>query len=92
MAAVADSDVGQRTEPEPEPEPEQLTGAKVKIVCENGTVAIRAGYWTDYARIIAVKDGTEYERIATAANGWHAMKVGSQVGWVSEKYSGATTA
>ena len=29
--------------------------------------------------------------IATAANGWHAVKVGSQVGWVSRKYSEITT-
>lgn len=35
----------------------------------------------------SVKDGTELEWIATAQNGWHAVKVGSQVGWVSGKYS-----
>ncbi len=47
---------------------------------------------TDYARITAVADGTEFEHVATAANGWHAVKVGSQVGWVSGKYSEITTA
>ena len=87
MTAVADNDVGQRTEPEPEPEPEQPTGTKVKIVCDNGTVNIRQGNGTDYGRITAVPDGTMLEHIATAQNGWHAVKVGGQVGWVSGKYS-----
>ena len=57
----------------------------------NGTVNIRAGNGTDYARITAVPDGTECEWIATAQNGWHAVKIGSQVGWVSGKYSAITT-
>lgn len=87
MAAVADNDVGQQTQPEPEPEPKPSTGAKVKIVCDNGTVNIRVGNGTDYARITAVPDGTKCEWIATAQNGWHAVKIGSQVGWVSGKYS-----
>ena len=87
MAAVADDDVGQRTEPDPEPEPEQSAGAKVKVACDNGTVNIRVGNGTDYARITAVPDGTVFEHVATAGNGWHAVIVGSQVGWVSGKYS-----
>ena len=64
---------------------------KVKIVCDNGTVNIRVGNGTDYARITAVKDGTVFDLVATADNGWHAVKVGSQVGWVSGKYSEITT-
>ena len=50
------------------------------------------GNGTDYARITAVADGTMFAHVATAANGWHAVKVGSQVGWVSGKYSKITTA
>ena len=92
MAAIADNDVGQKTEPDPEAEPEQSTGPKVKIVCDSGTVNIRQGNGTDYGRISAVPDGTVFEWIATAQNGWHAVKVGSQVGWVSGKYSEITTA
>ena len=87
MAAVADNDVGQRTQPEPEPEPAKPTGTKVKIVCDNGTVNIRVGNGTEYARITAAADGTVFEHVVTAVNGWHAVKVGSQVGWVSGKYS-----
>ena len=92
MAAVADNDVVQQTQPEPEPEPEHPFGTKVKIVCNSGTVNIRVGNGTDYGRITAVADGTVFEHVATAANGWHAVKVGSQIGWVSGKYSEITTA
>ena len=92
MAAVADNDVGQRTGPDPEPDPEQPAGPKVKITCDNGTVNIRVSNGTDYARITAVPDGTVFEHVATAANGWYAVKVGSQIGWVSGKYSEITTA
>ena len=28
-----------------------------------------------------------YEYVATAANGWNAVVIGSRVGWVSGKYS-----
>ena len=87
MAAIADNDVGQKTEPDLDPEPEELTEARVKIVCNSGTVNIRVGNGTDYARITAVADGTTFEWIATASNGWHAVKVGSQVGWVSGAYA-----
>ena len=92
MAAVADNDVGQQTQSAPESEQEQPTVARVKIVCNSGTVNIRVGNGTDYGRITAVADGTVFEHITTAANGWHAVKVGSQIGWVSGKYSEITTA
>ena len=89
MAAIADNDIGQRTDRDPEPE--QPSGTKVRIVCSGGTVNIRVGNGTDYGRISAVTDGTEFEYVATAANGWHAVKIGSQVGWVSGEYSEITT-
>ena len=38
-------------------------------------------------RIAAVTPGTTYEYVATAANGWNAVVIGSKVGWVSGKYS-----
>lgn len=44
-----------------------------------------------YRRITIAPDRTVFEHVATAANGWHAVKVGSQVGWVSGKYSEITT-
>ena len=37
-----------------------------------------------------IKDGTTFEWIATAENGWHAIVVNAQIGWVSGKYSEVT--
>ena len=53
---------------------------------------LRAFLLGKYARITAVKDGTECERISTGDKGWHAAKAGCQVSRVSEKYSETTTA
>ena len=35
--------------------------------------------------------GTTLEYVASAFNGWQAVKIGSQVGWVSGEYSEITT-
>ena len=60
---------------------------QVRIVCASGSVNIRVGNDTKYSRITSVKDGATFEWIATAENGWHAIVVNAQVGWVSGKYS-----
>lgn len=87
MGAVAQKEVAE--EPvEPtlvEPETEQPTVTQVIIV--GGTVNIRTGNDTKYSRITSAKDGTAFEWIATAQNGWHAIVVNGQVGWVSGQYS-----
>ncbi len=87
MAAVGDDDVGQSTQTASEPELPAPSGKKVVITCDSSTVNIRVGNGTDYARITAVPDRTELPYVATAENGWHAIVVGSQVGWVSGRYS-----
>ena len=56
-------------------------------MCGSGSVNIREGNDTKYGRITSVKDGTAFEWIATAENGWHAIVVNAQIGWVSGKYS-----
>jgi len=67
---------------------EAITQPKnVIIVTANGTVNIRCGNDMKYARITAVPNGTVLEWIATAANGWHAVAVNGQVGWVTGEYS-----
>lgn len=94
MAAVADNDVGQQTQTaEPEAGQEEPASDKkcVVITCDGGTVNIRVGNDTSYQRITAVKDGVRLEWIATAVNGWHAIVIGSQIGWVSGKYSEIVT-
>ena len=65
-----------------------LTASTVEIVTKNGsTVNMRVGNATEYEIIKGVETGEELEYIATAQNGWNAVKVGTQVGWVSGEYS-----
>lgn len=97
MAAVADQDEAQSpSEPvkpddtvqTPETPDVPLTAPKkVSIVCNSGTVNIRAGNDTKYSRITATKNGASFEWVATAKNGWHAVVVNRQVGWVSGEFS-----
>ena len=89
MDAVADDDEG-KADLAPDAEtPEEVvpTSKQVRIVCGSGSVNIRVGNDTKYGRITSVKDGTTFEWIATAENGWHAIVVNAQIGWVSGKYS-----
>lgn len=77
MDAVADDDEG-KTDSAPDTEAtEEVAPAvkQVRIVCVSGSVNIRVGNDTKYGRITSVKDGTTFEWIATAENGWHAIVV-----------------
>ena len=101
MGAVADDDAGkaaQSTTPgQPITEPVEgvtepsnpvtTVPSKVVIVCSSGTVNIRKGNSTAFSRITAVKNGTVFGYIATAANGWHAVLLENEIGWVSGNYS-----
>ena len=92
MSAVADDDEGKKDEPveveKPTPEPVPGTNARrIVIVSDGGKVNVRVGNDAGYARITAVAPGTTFEYIATAPNGWNALVVGAQVGWVSGQYS-----
>ena len=40
-----------------------------------------------YRAITTVKAGMTFDHIATAHNGWNAIVINGQVGWVSGKYS-----
>ena len=97
MAAVAEDDAGQQAMPKTQPEPEQeqsVTGQTtiwVKIKSSGGNVNIRTGNGTSYSHITAVAPGTTLEYVASAFNSWQAVKIGSQVGWVSGEYSEITT-
>ena len=44
------------------------------------------------SRITAAEPGKTLEYVASALNGWQAVKIGSQVGWVSGEYREITTA
>jgi len=87
MDAVADDDDGKEQPETEKPEVQTPATKQVRIVCASGSVNIRVGNDTKYSRITSVKDGATFEWIATAENGWHAIVVNAQVGWVSGKYS-----
>ena len=62
--------------------------AKVLIFSANGgRVNIRQGNGPTYARITSVQPGTSLPYIATASNGWYAVKVRNLVGWVSPDFA-----
>lgn len=64
------------------------SGTRVKIVSANGgAVNIRKGNGTQYARISQAANGSLLDWIATAENGWHAIRTGKEVGWVSPDFS-----
>ena len=97
MDAVADDEDG-KDEPEQEtpelpedsdaePETPKPVGTTAVIVSEGGKVNLRVGNGTEYSRISSVAPGTTFSHVATTANGWHAIVIGSRVGWVSGKYS-----
>ena len=70
-------------------------GTKYKVLAtyKNGSFVqvIRTGNGTSYSRITAVAPGTTLEYVASAFNGWQAVKIGSQIGWVSGEFSEITT-
>ena len=87
MDAVADDDGQPDTPEQPAPNEPAPVGTTVVIVSEGGKVNVRCGNSITFSRITNVKNGTAFEWIATAQNGWHAIVVNGQVGWVSGQYS-----
>ena len=81
MAAVA-TQGGTDTAPAPEP---VVSVRQVEVTGLN--VNVRKGNGTQYARIVILPCGTKLEYVATAENGWHAVVVNDQVGWISGNYS-----
>ena len=70
-----------------QPEEPRPVNTTVVIVSDGGKVNVRTGNGTGFGRIAAVAPGMTNEYVATAANGWNAVVIGSRVGWVSGKYS-----
>lgn len=85
MEAVGDND--DDITPEPEAPDAEIADAKVIIVSNGGKVNVRVGNGTEYASITHLAPGTICPFVATAANGWHAIVINAQVGWVSGQYS-----
>lgn len=88
MDAVADHDASVPPVDEPEPEEPAVPAVKmVEIVSKGGNVNVRNGNGSEYARISSVKPGSRFAYVATAVNGWNAIAINGQIGWVSGDYS-----
>ena len=68
-------------------EPKPVLTAVVILSPEDGSVNVRAGNGTQYAILRSTKAGDTFNYVATAANGWNAVEIDGQVGWVSGRYS-----
>lgn len=93
MAAIADAEDTDKVhteEPTAEPITETVIEQPVKtamVEITGNSVNIRNGNGTQYGRITTVRKGAALEYVAAAGNGWHAVVVNGQVGWVSGAYS-----
>ncbi len=85
--APDDAEPGDTSDPEQLEEPQPVGETIVITANEGGRVNIRKGNGTEYGRITTVDAGTTYAYVATASNGWNAIVISGQVGWVSGKYS-----
>ena len=68
-------------------EPKPVLTAVIILSTEDGSVNVRSGNGTQYAILRSTKAGDTFNYVATAANGWNAVEIDGQVGWVSGKYS-----
>ena len=88
MAAISDAEPAESDPVEPIEHPAVPEDTKnVVIVSDSGSVNIRAGNGTNYARLTQVENGTRFPYVATAENGWLAVVTGDRVGWVSGEYA-----
>ena len=56
-------------------------------VVSEQSAAIRIGNAPDFALLTFAPPGSSFDCIATAPNGWHAIPVGGQIGWISDSVS-----
>ena len=90
MDALSDEEVGNEDgddETDTPAEPEEPKPLGVTVAITGGSVYVRVGNGTNYRIITTVKAGMTFDHVATARNGWNAIVINGQVGWVSGKYS-----
>ena len=90
LTMASDSAVPIRiSEIEPLPDEEIAPPAplpRLTVVSER-SAAIRIGNAPDFALLTFAPPGSSFDCIATAPNGWHAIPVGGQIGWISDSAS-----
>lgn len=65
-----------------------LAASVVTITCKaGGSVNIRKGHSTAYDPVTTARNGDQFPYVAEADNGWLAVDLGPQVGWVSPMYA-----
>ena len=77
------------SEIEPLPDEEVAPPAplpRLTVVSEQ-SAAIRIGNAPDFALLTFAPPGSSFDCIATSPNGWHAIPVGGQIGWISNSAS-----
>ena len=74
-------------EPLPDEEVAPLAPLPRLTVVSEQSAAIRIGNAPDFALLTFAPPGSSFDCIATAANGWHAIPVGGQIGWISDSVS-----
>lgn len=57
------------------------------ILVKANSVNLRAGDGVKYASVGHANRGARLEWVATARNGWHAVRNGAQVAWISGRYA-----
>lgn len=57
------------------------------VVVTGGSVYVRKGPGKEHDMITIVRRGARLEYVATADNGWHAVKASGIAGWISGKYT-----
>ena len=87
VEAITETQIGQEQE-QPETEHADIW---VLITPTDEEVAVRNGNGNSYSTITTITPGTRLEYVASSFNGWHAVKIGSQVGWISGQYGKITT-
>lgn len=61
--------------------------ASTYVVVTKDNVNIRAGNGTNFPRISRANTNALFEHVATAENGWYAIKLTDKVGWISGEFS-----
>ena len=91
MDTLSDENTGNGTgeddEADTPAEPEEPKPLGTMVAITGGSVYVRVGNGTNYRIITTVKAGMTFDHVATARNGWNAIVINAQVGWVSGKYS-----
>ena len=87
MDALSDEEAGNEDGDDEADTPTEPKPLGVTVAITGGSVYVRVGNDTNYRIITTVKAGMTFEHVATARNGWNAIVINGQVGWVSGKYS-----